>query len=629
MAKKENHFSEKLLLDLCENEGWEISKQKEGYQIEAEGRVFPLKHPAIIHLKLYLHAEHELLRYEHMKAAHDLLWPDEIKNWNYWTERRFREHCAGWPIIVYAGGANIGKSYDAAKIADLFWLAAPRERGVLVMSTTLESLKARIYGYCLEFLSKMVVPLKWRSYRGSNPKVLHPQAATESCAIAGVAAKRGDDETAIANLIGRHPPEGLMVMADEGTDQPISILGAIPNWKAKNKCFQLTAIGNSNDIHDLHGSLATPINGWASVDPHKDTKWETAQGGICLYFSPYESPAIHEPDPAKQMRLSKFLITAPEIEKAKQDLGEDSEKFWRFVLGFWKSEATSNLVISKPFLDVFNVQTRTEWSGLVPLKIAAGLDAAFSAGGDSCLLRLGIVGHGTDGRVVLDFRDRRLMFYIEIDRTSKEAAEIQIARQVIKILNEYNVGIGDLVVDATGQGRALGSVIQLLARTLEAPVKMYSVYKGVKPKESFDVIVKSSLELWDTLRTYIMKESIRGLDDEAMFQLTNRQIIEREGKRILEPKPQYKMRMGAINPAFAHSPDEADAAVLCLFSAILRYGFSAGQTIAMTGGTSNMAMKNAMVGIGQQNTQPQRVQVPQPACSMSLENAVAYRRPFM
>jgi hypothetical protein len=121
----------------------------------------------------------------------------------------------------------------------------------------------------------------------------------------------------------------------------------------------------------------------------------------------------------------------------------------------------------------------------------------------------------------------------------------------------------------------------LKSGALESPIKIYSSRhsrSSFQTKE-FDVEALSSLELWTSLRDFIQTDQVRGLDDITIAQLVTRRIevTEKSGKQALESKAKYKMTMGSINPSLAHSPDEADAAALCLRAAILRYGFTPGQ----------------------------------------------------
>ena len=595
---------------LIADEGWRIVKQKNdkgeiALFIEVYGELYPYTHPCAIHLKLYRTSKEAGQKYKHMKAAHDYLWPEQIKVWTHWDEIKFRTHCEDWEMITYAGGANCSKSFTAAKIAVIFWLANPKHRAVLVMSTTLESLNSRIYGYVCRLLSEIKVPFEYRMYGGNQPRIMLPQKLTKGRkdylhSISAVAAKRGDSDTAISGLIGRHPDEGMMIVADEATDLPTVLLSAVPNLFAKIETKQLVAIGNSNLKFDLHGALSTPKDGWGSVDPMKVSKWETTQEkGVCLFFNPYDSPAITCVDPAVRARVEKFYITAAQIEAKKKLYGEQSDSFYRFVLGYWRDEVAEDAVVSRKFINEFRVTERGEWSGLADVRVCAGLDPAFSTGGDDCVLRLGLLGQCVDGRIMLDFRGEQLIFKIPISAGVGKSAELQIADAVLAILGQYRVGLGDLVVDATGQGRALAEVIKLRAGSAVSPIKIFSTRMGGTGGLSqglvasgggkggqarggaYDERIMSNLELWNNIRRFIETDQLRGLDESTIQQLTSRLILKKGDKVVLESKRDYKLRMGSISPLLAVSPDRADACSLCLMSAILRYGFVPGQRTEM------------------------------------------------
>lgn len=575
-----------LLDELIKKEHWEV-KEKEGEKwIEAYNEVYPYVHPFSIHAKRYRLSKNPEQKYIHLKAMHDYLWPDTI--WHSWTERRFRAHCHGWNFITYAGGASCAKSMDAAMLAILFWLGNPTKRTVIVASTSLESLSSRIWGYITKLFNKAAIPIKKEYLSGKPPKILYPASKKRSDGemrdtihgMFAVAAKRGDDETVISSWIGRHPDEGLMVILDEATDMPEGLVKALPNLESGVEFFQCMAIGNSLSKFDLHGMLSTPKNGWNSVDPLRDNEWETTQkNGVCLFFSCYESPAIYEKDPIRKSILSKFLINEESLKEKEAKYGIDSDMFYRFVLGFWRSSSTDETVVSKEFIGNFGVFDKAEWTGLYPINMVAGLDPAFSTGGDGCVLRLAALGQDTSGKIVLDYRGEELLFPIKIVASSTDSVEVQIARQVLNVLDRYNVPLSNLCVDANGQGRALGEVIRLTAKALHTPIKIYSTRTGNVQQKSFDVVVKTAYELWFNFRDFIQNGQIKGLDHVSVMQLTTRLIImnEKTKKQVLESKNAYKTRMSAIAPSLAHSPDEADAAALCLQAAMIMFGFSPGQ----------------------------------------------------
>lgn len=247
--------------ELIKKEGWELARVGKEWNVKVYEQLFPLCHPASIHLKLYRTSRNPEIKYQHLKAAHDYLWPENLIYWNHWSERRFREHCEDWQYITYAGGASSAKSFDAAKLAVLFWLSNPKKHAVLVMSTTLESLSSRIYGYCLRLIQSTAVEFPHKIRSGQTAFIEYPGKRDALHTIKAVAAKKGDDESKISSLIGRHPEEGLLIVMDEATDLPVGLLAALPNLKSV-PFFRAMAIGNSNSKFDLHGSLSTPKDGW-------------------------------------------------------------------------------------------------------------------------------------------------------------------------------------------------------------------------------------------------------------------------------------------------------------------------------------------------------------------------------
>ncbi len=596
-----------LLIDLIEHEGWSIRKDAQGKEtIIAFDQEYPFTHPALIHLKRYRTEKNPSMRYHHMYAVDRYFWPNI--DFHDWTKRRFEAHVEEYNYIVMAAGASASKSFDMARIIIIWWFSNPRERAAIVASTTLESLQARVYGYVTNLISKMKIKIPYQYLGGNTPKILavanKPGAEIRDSqhGIFAVSAKTGDDERVISSLIGRHPTDALLMALDESTDLSASLMKSLANLDSSDKPFQLWAVGNSNSKFDLHGSLATPKNGWSSVSPLRDSKWETSRkNGICLYFSPYTSPAIHEPNAEKRKRLSKFLITAEQIEEKKLAYGEDSDSFWRFCLGFWRSSSTDCTVMSREFLAAYRLADRVEWSGLHNINYIAGLDVAYSVGGDQCILRLAKMGVATNGKVCLDFMGDALKFKLQISATSGESAEIQIAKQVQKILLQYRIPIQDLCVDCTGQGRAIGGVIQLQMGSLVGPMKMYTVKQGTHKVNSFDCIICTPIEMWTAWREYMMHEQVKGLDYECIQQLSSRLIVKKEDESNLklESKKAYKSRMAGIRPEMGKSPDEADSAALVLQVAIRNYSFSPGQrkVVAQQLEFHHEKMYNHMMGI--------------------------------
>lgn len=573
-----------------EKEGWE----PEGDIVWAYGEKFPQVDPLAIHLKTYRVNESHETRYQAMKRAFEILWPSQILTYNYWMERIFREHCDfNTEIFTLAAGGGVGKTQAVAYAGGIFFLALPTKRAVVVTSTTLDSLKKRIYGYIDRALQEAVICPPLRRVMSPQPSITLVNAPDMIHGIFGIAAIKGKDEDTIKNIIGHHPKNAYLLVLDECTDMPLGIVNAIPNLKkALEDRFQAIGIGNANEWTDLHGALSMPEVGIENIDPHKDFRWKTTQpSGYCLYFNPYDSPAIHEPDPIKKKALSIFLPTEEKLIKAERDEGTESESFWRFTMGYWRSKSTAATVVSEQFLKDYDPTHLGEFSGKYPLIMCAGLDPAFSTGGDKCILRLGVLGHHVNGKMILDYRGNSLIFQIQIRANTGKSAELQIADEVITICEKYKVPLNTLCVDASGQGRGLADVIQLRSGGGFTPTKIYSTNVGTRNVKAFDVHISSAHEMWFKGREFISHGQIFGMDSLSYQQLHSRLIIDKGGKKLLEKKDEYKKRMAVINSNMGRSPDEADAAMLCLQSAVLHHGFFPGQTKETKVYANEMSMK--------------------------------------
>lgn len=593
---------------LAQKEGWEVVKRDRkhsmdsGLSIIAEGKPFDLCHPFRVHMTFYRYSKDSETKFKHMKAAHDYLWPQYIITWNDWIERAFRAHCESFNQIVMAGGGGVGKSLSAAMISTLFWLANPKERACVIASTTLDSLESRIWGYVVKLLDEAKLPLPAVYSRSKPPKVMCPDMPSKIYGMFATAIRQGEDEKTLSTVIGRHPKDGIMIVIDEATDITPAILKAIPNLEQGTEFSQVWAIGNSNSKNDTHGALATPKNGWDSIDPMRDKLWETTyKNSICLYFNPYDSPAIHETDPVKKAALSKFLITKEGLEEKKLIYGEHSDAYHRFVLGFWKKSNIDNTLVSEQFLNEKQVASVTEWSGIYPLHVVAGLDPAFGNGGDGCLLRLAILGHATNGKMMLDFRREELLYKIDVNVTQDTSAELQTARQICDILKKYNCPVGNMAIDATGGGKALAELIRIVSGETEGAIKITTTGGFTAGLKGFKKVLKdpstyvaTPIILWNQFREFVQTAQIKGLDHTTVAQLSSRLLVNKStgsNEQVLESKRAFKSRMNAINPKLSHSPDEADAAVLALHAAMIKFGFHVGQQRQVAGMSDEATQK--------------------------------------
>jgi len=546
-----------------------------------------------------------------MHRVHDLFWPDRALTWNSWTDRRFQAHCEDYQEIVLAGGAATGKSEDTAKIAIIFWQSDPLNNTAIITSTTLQAVAKRIWGYVARLtdlaqqnlIKQGFDPIPGKITRGVSPKIIHEQAKDHLHGMFAAAVPEGADDGVISNIIGTHPAHGLMMVLDESTDMNPVIAKSFSNLRKGVHFFQVWAIGNSKSKNDLHGAMATPKVGWENIDPTRNWIWETnREKGVCLYFYPYDSPAITEPDPIRRQHIrdANFLPTEASLANEEKIFNPQSDAFFRFVLGFWKKENTENVVLSEPFIKENQIFANTEFSGLNPLTVVAGLDAAIQTGGTNCVLRLAVMGQSASGSMVLDYRGDELLFRIPIFGNSSRSSEEQVVTRVLEILRYHGCPLRNLAIDTTGIGRVFPGFLKVASGGNEIPLGITSVRPKTKgdlvTEKDPNIIAFSPSELWFKFKNYVLNRQIRGMDQLSGKQMMNRLIHQKNGKLVLETKEEYKNRMSIIDPILATSPDEADAAILCAHAAILRAGLTEGmvQEIPRIQGTRDLVRKFMM-----------------------------------
>lgn len=478
-------------------------------------------------------------------------------------------------------------SHDAGMIALLFWLANPKERIVLVASTSLNDLQTRIWGYIQRFYmmehnKNIVMPGKIFA-ANQSPKILYDKNDTQH-GIFAVPLKPGKDSKPSSNLIGRHAKDAFLAIIDEGTDVNPGFLDAKDNWEQGVNSFQLMVIGNSNSKFDPHGLLSKPIGGWHTVNPDTDTEWETKQG-ICLYFDCYQSPAILETNPDKKKKLGKFLFTEEKIEAAKVSRGENTPGFWRFVRGFWPEDDVIQSVLSLVICDKFHVEEKSMWDGTKSLIRIAGIDPAFHSDGDDCVFRWATLGiNDVTGKMTLDFGGKKNIHYIKINDRSDEPPEYQIMNACKKLCKELGIQERNVAVDTWGAGSGFGALIEKewskdIMHVESSGRATDTQIASQSDERASDVYDRRVTELWFSMRELVLGDQIRGLDSVSIEQFCTRTYETKGRKYSIEQKKDYKLRLGKVDNHYK-SPDEADAATFIIDLARQAYGLRAERTLS-------------------------------------------------
>jgi len=481
-------------------------------------------------------------RFEHFKNAANMVWPN--LEWNPWLETQIESLCE-YDWVSWTGCAASGKTFGSALYALVWWLADPTNSTVILTSTTARMIRKRAWAN---------IQTLWRSSDGRFPgNMVDSQMSLQALkgdsrsAIFGLAVLDGSTSKAVANIQGIHSPRVLSIV-DEATDTPAAAFEACSNLSKGCKTFQFLAIGNPHSILDEHGRFSEPVKGWNSVGV-EDESWLTSQG-ICVKFDGMKSPNV-----VAGKAKYEYLITSEQVRQAKEFDGESSPRFWKFTRGHWPPSGIVRTVLSEAMCSKYRVQESHTF--LSRSEVVAGLDPAF--GGDRCVLRFAEYGDLNSGMMGVDFGD---VVVITLDSTSSEPIHFQIARQVRAMCEERGCLPENLAVDATGEG---GGLCDILSK--EWSSKIHRVEFGGKASElpvsledtraSHEAYANKVTELWFSVREWVQRDQVRGLDAETLVEFCGRMFDDERRKIVVERKVDMKGRTG-------RSPDLADAAALVI-----------------------------------------------------------------
>jgi hypothetical protein len=550
-----------------------MKKQKEPDTVEAYGITFHkgVSAPVIELCMAFdvgsgvgsLHESKQFLgAFEHLRNAIDLIFNTKGNAfiWNEWTERMMRSFIEGREISLSGPGSS-WKTTSMAVYALCFWFARPTQTRVIITSTTLDGLRARIWKEVLHFYRIAGKPF------GNSVYHPHPKIQTvrgdDGTGIFGIAVEAGDVVKAVENIKGRHAPYTL-VEVDEMTGVSAAIVDAGANLEKGTKRFQMIGSANPVSYFDQHGLFSEPENGWGSVSKETE-KWVTKRGGIGIHLDGTLSPNV---------RAGKAqypgMITLDDVELSRKRDGENSPKFWSQVIGWWPPEGLTKTVLTQSLIEKFHARDSCVWSG--GFVQGAALDPAFE-GGDRCVLRFAKCGR-IDAALqkwtpngLEDILTKKLMvvcfgeiLILKIDVTSKEPHHYQIYRQVRDNCESRGIEPRYLAMDSSGEGGGLASIMKrewsfdfLEVEFGGMPSKR--PISATNPRPGTEEYVNRVTELTYGFRYAVERGQIRGLDADTCKEFCSRQY-EMQGPRIkVESKKDMKLRIG-------FSCDLEDAAVV-------------------------------------------------------------------
>ncbi len=215
---------------------------------------------------------------------------------------------------------------------------------------------------------------------------------------------------------------------------------------------------------------------------------------------------------------------------------------------------------------------KVSWRG-TPTYVA-GIDPAFTNGGDRTILYTAAVGYDDTGQYVIEFGEA---VHLNDDATNKAVPRTyQIVRQIKEHCVKRNILPENVAVDATGAGAPFCDVLagEWASTFLRVSFGGKASDKRVSANSravGTELYVNRVSELWFVGKELMRTRQVFGVSSDLAQEITSRNydMVKSGTLRVkIESKPEFKARFG-------RSPDLADAAFLALDCARQRLGLVA------------------------------------------------------
>ena len=509
------------------------------------------KHPSVtqLEIELLMVADKDPSRFgghsreQHIKHCIALMWPEVMRSWNSWNELALWAWC-NYDEIGVTGCAAAGKTFTFTLLSLIEFLAKPMGTRVALTSTTVPSLRGRIWAEMMKFV-RPVHPLFGLNIVDSQTKIQF-QKGDDRSAIIALAVDSGAVEQAVGKLQGVHIPR-VVIVADEAAQTNPAIFSARANLQVGTDFYRFIAIANASSMFDPHGLFCEPKMGWGSIGDD-DEYWET-KTGVCVRFDGLKSPNIKA-----GKTIYPYLFGQDNVDTIKKNFGENSLEWNSYCRGMWSKGGARNTILDAPTINDGKARDNVIWAG-GDIKVIAALDPAFTTDGDDCILRFAKIGKAMDG-------DLSLLLTETIRLNLQESADYplfyQVADQTIAELNKRGVDPEDFALDATGGGAGIADIISQRWKggfsrvsfggaATDHPISI----EDTRPAKT--VYANRVSQLWGQVKTIVMAGRLRGLDDQTARELCARIYSLKNEKMSLESKRDLKRRTKGS------SPDRADA----------------------------------------------------------------------
>lgn len=494
---------------------------------------------------------------------------------NHWLIRKAKGFCAFTRLNLMGCGSS-SKTHDASAYLYTLWKSRPFNTSVFLSTTSGEAAQSRTWGQVkdlhtrdeytvgkrIESLHLITLDEEVRDDEGAKSRDFRNS-------IKVVMIKTGaEGKNVMAGIVGRKN-ERVVWCVDEFPFMDMGVLDARVNLNT-NPFHQFIGLGNAPTEGDPMYIDSTPFGkkypaGWASVNKDVDKSWPT-QKGFCQYFNGADSPNFKVAPGVRSFPFPRIMNENFRRAILQDAGGEDTPMYWKQFYGFPPTVDISDKVFSHKLLENNGVFTQPEWVD-GEKKIVAGLDLGFRMDGDPVVIHFGRLGKNTASRKVLGLEPDGI--HLVPSQSSTEAFEPQIAKKVVEECRKRDCH--DLCLDVTGDGGILLQHIEREAREQSyalsvTPVSFMGsaddrvVIPGEK-RTAREMFQNKVAQIWGQGRVCVINKVIFGLGEHSKckHEMCERKMGSDDKKRMtVEPKREMKKRL-------RHSPDRADAGMLCCF----------------------------------------------------------------
>ena len=498
----------------------------------------------------------------------DELWnnddlPEKLMVRHPWADRMIKNAIRNKYLAV-GGSASSGKSHTMAAWGIVNFLSQPQNTLILVTSTTLREARKRIWGSIISLLTVVEdAPIKIRDSIGNIAYINENGDLIERAGLSLIAAEKSKTREAVGKFIGIKQKRVILI-GDELSELSEAILNAGLTNLSKNPDFQMIGMSNPNSRFDAFGVWSQPKSCWDSIDAQIDDEWDTQWGGKYIRLDGERSPNIMAGE-----TLYPWLPTAEKLAEDRALLGPESRGYMRMVRAvFFDSEETEG-IYSEAELARSGSLGKVQWAGK-PIPVA-GLDPAFTNGGDRTILYTGKVGYDVNGQYVCELGEA---VHLNDDATNKAIPRTyQIVKQVKDHCEKRGILPENVAVDSTGAGAPFCDVLagEWSSAFLRVGFGGKASDKRVSANSSLigeELYVNRVSELWFVGKELVRTKQLFGISGDLAQEICarNYELVKGGTLRVkIESKLDFKSRFG-------RSPDLADAAFLCLDMARQRHG---------------------------------------------------------